>query len=70
MELEAPRRAPYFLEFAPLLDPDGAVRGYDPSMAIKRFVPSGGPRGELSLVERFYVEGLIENAVRRGRSRC
>jgi hypothetical protein len=59
-----PEAAPYFLEFAPLIEPDGAVRGYHPSMAIDRFLPAGGPQGALSLAERAYVEGLIENATR------
>jgi hypothetical protein len=59
-----PESAPYFLEFARLIESDGAVRGYDPSMAIDRFLPAGGPHGALSLAERAYVEGLIENAAR------
>lgn len=59
-----PEGAPYFLEFAPLIEPDGAVRGYHPSMAIDQFLPAGGPHGALSLAERGYVEGLIENAAR------
>jgi hypothetical protein len=62
-----PESAPYFLEFAPLIESDGAVRGYDPSMAIDRFLPAGGPRGVLSLAERAYVGGLIENASRLGK---
>ena len=64
-----PESAPYFLEFAPLIESDGAVRGYDPSMAIDRFLPAGGPHGALSLSERAYVGGLIENAARLGRFR-
>jgi hypothetical protein len=36
-----PEAAPYFLEFAPLVDASGAVRGFDPSMAIERFIPAG-----------------------------
>ena len=62
-----PESAPYFLEFAPLIESDGAVRGYDPSMAIDRFLPADGPHGVLSLAERAYVEGLIENAARLGK---
>lgn len=59
-----PEGAPYFLEFALLIEPDGAVRGYHPSMAIERFLPASGPQGALSLAERAYTAGLIENAAR------
>ena len=57
-----PEAAPYFLEFAPLLDAGGAVRGFDPSMAIERFIPADGIDGALSVAERSYIGGLIENA--------
>ena len=60
-----PEGAPYFLEFAPLVGSDGAVRGFNPSMAIDRFMPVGGVHGELSVGERSYVEGLIESAAER-----
>jgi hypothetical protein len=60
-----PEGAPYFLEFAPLVGPNGAVRGFDASMAIERFMPVEGVRGDLSLAERSYVEGLIESAAQR-----
>ena len=65
MELEAPGGRPYFLEFAPLVESDGAVRGFDPSMATDRFMPAEGLHGELSLAERSYVEGLIANVAGR-----
>ena len=57
-----PEAAPYFLEFAPLLDAGGAVRGFEPSMAIERFIPADGIDGALSVAERAYIGGLIENA--------
>jgi hypothetical protein len=57
-----PEAAPYFLEFAPLVDASGAVRGFDPSMAIERFIPAGGIDGALSVAERSYIGGLIQNA--------
>jgi len=57
-----PEAAPYFLEFAPLVDVSGAVRGFDPSMAIERFIPAEGIDGALSVAERSYIGGLIQNA--------
>ena len=60
-----PEIAPYFLEFAQLVEPGGVMRGYDRSMAFERFIPQGGLAGSLSAAERAYVGGLIENARRR-----
>jgi hypothetical protein len=60
-----PEGAPYFLEFAPLVGADGAVKGFDPSMAIERFMPADGLHGALSVAEQAYIEGLIENAAQR-----
>jgi hypothetical protein len=62
-----PQTAPYFLEFAPLVGADGVVRGFDPSMAVDRFMPAAGIDGELSVGERAYIEGLIANASERRR---
>ena len=62
-----PEGAPYFLEFAPLVEPDGVVRGFDPRMATERFMPSDGLHGALGLAERAYIRGLIENAAQRGK---
>jgi hypothetical protein len=62
-----PEGAPYFLEFAPMVEPDGAVRGFDPSMAIERFMPRKGIHGALSPAERAYIQGLIENAAQHGK---
>jgi hypothetical protein len=59
-----PEGAPYFLEFAALIE-GGAVRGYDPRMAVESFLPAGGLTGELSRAERVYLEGLIDNAFAR-----
>jgi hypothetical protein len=60
-----PESAPYFLEFAPMVASDGAVKGFDPSKATDRFMPAGGLEGVLSVAERAYIEGLIENAAQR-----
>lgn len=62
-----PASAPYFLEFLPLLDPQGGISSYDPSMAFARFIPNGGLSGALSEAERAYVDALIVNAHRQGR---
>jgi hypothetical protein len=60
-----PESAPYFLEFAQLIERDGAMRGYDRSMAFERFIPEDGLAGSLSAAERAYIEGLIEHAYSR-----
>ena len=60
-----PEGAPYFLEFARLFDADGAVRGFDRSMATERFIPGEGLAGALSAQERSYVAGLIDYAYAR-----
>ncbi len=60
-----PEGAPYFLEFAQIFDGDGAVRGFDRSMATERFIPQNGLAGLLGAAERAYVEGLIDCAYAR-----
>ena len=67
MEFETSGGRPYFLEFARLFDGDGAVRGFDRSMATERFIPGGGEglAGALSAQERSYVAGLIDYAYAR-----
>jgi hypothetical protein len=62
-----PEGAPYFLEFAPLIEPSGAVKGFDSGMAVESFMPAGGLGGALSVAERAYLEGLIQNAYDRRR---
>lgn len=56
-----PHEAPYFLEFAPLLEPGGGVRGYDAAMAYGHFFgrPADAPG---LLAQRAYIAGLIETA--------
>ncbi|RBP18305.1 hypothetical protein DFR50_101249 [Roseiarcus fermentans] len=62
-----PEGAPYFLEFAPLVGPGGAARGYDRRMAVDWFVPLEGLGGPLRDAERTYLEGLIAAAAERGK---
>ena len=60
-----PEGAPYFLEFAQLIEPGGACGATTASMAFDRFIPQDGLAGSLSAAEKAYVEGLIENAYAR-----
>jgi hypothetical protein len=53
--------APYFLEFLPLLNVGGGVKGFDVEMA-DRFIPEEGIQGKLSIGERVYISSLIEHA--------
>src|SRR5208337_1417256 len=57
------RRAPPISWSSP--DGDGAVRGFDRSMATERFIPGEGLAGALSAQERSYVAGLIDYAYAR-----
>ena len=47
-----PESAPYFPEFALLIDRNGAMPGFDRSMAYERFIPNGRPRRRESLCRR------------------
>ena len=62
-----PEAAPYFLEFASLIEPQGIVRGFDRSMAFERFVPAGGLHGSLGADQEAYVNSLIQSAYARGK---
>jgi len=58
-----PASAPYFLEFIPLMDPAGGIRGFADEPAVGAcFFPDGGIDGNLSSGEMKYVAGLIANA--------
>jgi hypothetical protein len=57
-----PACAPYFVEFIPLIQPEGGVTGYDPSMAIELFIPREGPYGSISQAEFDYISSLIDYA--------
>ncbi len=61
-----PACAPYFLEFMPLLEPSGGIKGFEPSMSFESFVPASGIDGELSAGEKSYLGGLILNAQSNG----
>ncbi|QTC91182.1 coiled-coil domain-containing protein [Brevundimonas goettingensis] len=63
-----PSGAPYFLEFIPLMDPAGGIRGFtgEPALAAA-FFPDGGLGGDLPSGEVKYVAGLIANAQDAGR---
>lgn len=57
-----PSSAPYFLEFLPLVEPEGGIREYSRSMAAERFIPADGLNGSISLEERAYVSRLLRQA--------
>jgi hypothetical protein len=59
-----PPGAPYFIEFAGLLnkDPSSGIEGYERSMAQERFIPSEGIQRALSPAEIQYVGRLIAYA--------
>ncbi len=62
-----PSAAPYFLEFLPLIEPEGGVKLYGAEMAFERFLPAGGTSGTLSNAEVAYVRALIDHAEGCGR---
>lgn len=61
-----PPCAPYFLEFVPLLAPEGGVVEFKASMALRRYVPADGIDGTLSEDEQGYVRRLIDHAEAAG----
>ncbi len=62
-----PQGAAYFLEFLPFIGPAGGAAGYDPAMALDRFIPADGLGGAISPAEHAYVAALIAGAERLGR---
>ncbi len=62
-----PDTAPYFLEFLPLIRPEGGVAGYDLAMSLPGFLPVGGLNGTLPEADVAYLRGLVALAEGRGR---
>ena len=67
-ESHHPPQAPYFLEYLPLLKASGGVSGFDASMSFSRFIPKNGMQGELSIEEKTYLNLLIAQAYRGGKT--
>ena len=61
-----PPAGPYFMEFLPLLRPEGGVAGFDPEMHLARCIPREGPDGSLAANEILYVQQLISHASHSG----
>jgi hypothetical protein len=57
-----PDSAPYFLEFSPLIEAAGGIRGFNNRMPLEAFIPADGIDGSLSLPERDYIGRLIAAA--------
>jgi hypothetical protein len=63
-----PVAAPYFLEFIPLIRPEGGVKGFVKERALgSNFFAGGNGAGGLVAGEDSYVGGLIDDAQRAGR---
>jgi hypothetical protein len=60
-----PDAAPYFVEFAPLLRPEGGVAGYSEDMAFERYFPKDG---RLSEQELSYIQSLLKHCREVGRA--
>ena len=59
-----PHGAPYFLEFLPFMRDGGGVLGFDPSFSFMRYIPEGGPSGNISEQEKKYIIELYSHAER------
>jgi hypothetical protein len=57
-----PPTEPYFLEYLPLIRLLRGVRGFDRAMGFGRFIPRGGPGGDIGTDERAYLARLIDHA--------
>jgi len=63
-----PEGNPYFEEYKPLIQVNGGIKNYHPSMEIDLFIPEQGPRGPITPAEYQYVSGLIDYAKRLNKS--
>jgi hypothetical protein len=62
-----PSRDPYYLEYLPLIHPNGGVQFFDPAMPMDWFFPIGGLRGELREAEIRYLSLLVDHARQRNK---
>lgn len=62
-----PPGAPYFLEYAALMKPEGGVLHHRREFALGQFIPAKGLLGPLSPETFPYISGLIDYAVREQR---
>ncbi len=63
-----PPSDPYFLEFVPLVRPQGGIEGFTHEMPWERFFPADGLAGALSHEELRYLQSLIDLA--HGEGKC
>ncbi|OIQ91447.1 hypothetical protein GALL_266520 [mine drainage metagenome] len=63
-----PPSDPYFLEFVPLVRPQGGIEGFTHDMPWERFFPEDGLDGSLSSGELRYLQSLIDLA--HGQGKC
>jgi hypothetical protein len=58
---------PYFLEFLPLVQPEGGVKHADQRFMCERFIPATGINTQLPDDEVIYVQSLLDHAVKQNR---
>jgi hypothetical protein len=59
--------APYFLEYLPLIQENGGVDRYRPEIAYACYIPQDGPQGDITEMERHYLNRLVEHAEQLGK---
>lgn len=59
--------APYFLEFLPVLQPEGGALHYRAGMAFDRYVPADGLRGAIDAEEERHLASLVALAEAEGK---
>ena len=57
-----PPGAPYFLEYLPIIEPEGGIAGFDQSIPYRHFVPRTGADGDLEPVDKAHVDRLVSAA--------
>jgi len=57
-----PQSSPYFMEYLPLLNPEGGCAKYEKDFSFNSFIPLGGFNSSLTSSEHGYVKSLIDNA--------
>ena len=57
-----PPGAPYFLEYLPIIEPEGGIAGFDQSIPYRHFVPQTSADGDLEPVDKVHVDRLVSAA--------
>lgn len=66
-ESRHPAGEPYFLEFVPLVQTDGGIEAFHPTISFERFIPVEGILGGIGDEELRYVRRLLAHGVELGR---